>query len=454
MKSSEADMELVRLYLDSQATAEEVGLLEQKMKDNLQLRKDFLAYTRIDAALPYSINLPKRDNQIPPLLSYWPLWLSAAAALLFLFASKFTPANPANNRIPAQTIAHFEKLESCRWMNPKEAPVLGNSLFVNDRIELSSGTAHIRFENGATMELMGPSIIQIDSANSVFLTMGRTKVLADTPDSQGFSITTPSSTFVDLGTAFTAAVAPDGLSRLDVSQGKVNLIVEDDHDHHLIEAGQAIFVEPGKRKVLAKIEPGSESKAFIFPTIPPPSRNDYADASKGMARVSVPTGKLLQKPNWEVNPLTLLDGKGQSEPDSPKESVFLEREGGTYGNLLIDLGKEIGIERINSYSWHQHQKVKSHKNRARQVFTLYGFKDKKLPNLNLTASETGWNRIARINSDHFFDVNEDIDRPAQQACSIFASKGKIGFFRYLLIEVHGPTFFGEIDVFGNSVNPR
>lgn len=448
MKSSKEDLELIRLYLDTQATAKEVALLEQKMQENLQLRRDFLAYTRIDAALPYSITLPQGETKVPTLLSYWPVGVSVAAILLLLFALNSKFSNSTNKSVPFPTIAHFEKLENCRWMHPRDAPAQGNSLFVNDRIELSSGTAHIHFENGAVLELIGPSILQIDSANSAFLSMGRTNVVAETPDSQGFTLTTPSSAFVDLGTAFTAAVAPDGLSHLDVTQGKVNVIVEEDHDHYLIEAGEAIFVEPGKRKVLAKIEPGTESKAFTFPTIPPPSRNDYADASKGMARVSVPTGKLLQRPNWEVNPLSLLDGKGQSVPDSPKESVFLEKEDGTYGNLLIDLGKEIGIERVNSYSWHQHPKVKSHKNRARQVFTLYGFKDKKLPNSGLPASESGWNRIARVNSDHFFDVHKDIDRPAQQACSIFASKGKIGFFRYLLIEVHGPTFFGEIDVFG------
>ena len=48
--------------------------------------------------------------------------------------------------------------------------------------------------------------------------------------------------------------------------------------------------------------------------------------------------------------MSLLDGKGQTEPDSPKESVFLQRQDGTYGNLLIDLGQEIGIDIILGYS--------------------------------------------------------------------------------------------------------
>lgn len=453
MKSSNEDLELVRLYLDSQATAEEVNLLEQKMRKDHQLRKDFLSYARVDAALPYASNIPEKQTGKTFRFPSWSIWSSVAAIIVFLFALDFKSATPALPESSKQAIAYFEKLENCRWMNRHETVAQGSSLFVSDRIELSSGKANVLFSNGAIISLEGPSIVEISSVNSVFLSLGRAQVVAETLESHGFSITTPSSTFVDLGTSFTATVAPDGLSHLNVTQGKVNLIIEEDHVRHLIEAGEAIFVEPGKHKVLTKIEPGNESKDFIFPSIPPPSQDDYADASHGIAKVLVPKGSLRKLPGWEVNPMSLLDGKGQTVPDSPKESVFLEKKGGTFGNLLIDLGKNIAIDRVNSYSWHQHQKVKKHKNRAKQVFTLYGLQDQEVPDLNLPLIESGWKRIARVNSDRFFDVREDIDRPAQQACSIFASKGKIGDFRYLLVEVHGPTFFGEIDIFGNPVKP-
>ena len=440
MKSSKEDLELIRLYLDSQSTPKDVQLLEQKMREDDQLRKDFLAYARLDAALPYTITLPKKETS---LITSWPVWASIAAILIFLFALNFKSVNSFRESSLKHAVAHFEELDNCRWMNPGHEVAKGSSLYVNDRIELSSGVAHIHFNSGAIMKLRGPSIVEVNSANSAFLTLGRAAVIADTKESQGFSIKTPSSTFVDLGTAFAACVGPDGLSRLNVTQGKVNLIVEQDHKHHIIQAGETIFVEPGKRKYLTKIESGDGSKSFIFPTIRPPSNHDYADSSRGLASISVGKGEILKQPNWEVNPMSLVDGKGQTEPDSPRESVFLQRQDGTYGNLLIDLGQEIGIDMVNSYSWHQHPRIKDHKNRAKQVFTLYGLKDEKLP-----AKETGWDRIVRVNSDRFFDVHEDIDRPAQQACSIFASKGQIGRYRYLLIEVHGPTFFGEIDVFG------
>ena len=61
----------------------------------------------------------------------------------------------------------------------------------------------------------------------------------------------------------------------------------------------------------------------------------------------------------------------------------------------------------------------------------------------------GWTRIARVNTDRFFEVHEPLERPAQQACTITAARGEIGQFRYLLWVTHGGTFFGEFDVFGS-----
>jgi hypothetical protein len=89
----------------------------------------------------------------------------------------------------------------------------------------------------------------------------------------------------------------------------------------------------------------------------------------------------------------------------------------------------------------------SHRHRARQRFTLYGYAGDQLPDITLTPSESGWTRIARVNSDRFFEVSTPLERPAQQASSITAAQGEIGRFRYLLWEVTGNTFFGEIDVF-------
>jgi hypothetical protein len=106
------------------------------------------------------------------------------------------------------------------------------------------------------------------------------------------------------------------------------------------------------------------------------------------------------------------------------------------------------IYKINTYSWHQHETNEWHRHRARQRFTLYGYSDEQLPDLTQTPIESGWTRIARVNSDRFFEVATPLDRPAQQASSVTAARGEIGNFRYLLWEANGNTFFGELDVFG------
>ena len=51
MKSSAAQMELVRRYLSGEASQEEARNLEAMLATDTQLRRDFLAYARVDAAL-------------------------------------------------------------------------------------------------------------------------------------------------------------------------------------------------------------------------------------------------------------------------------------------------------------------------------------------------------------------------------------------------------------------
>ena len=446
MKSSEHDLELTRLYLDGEASKEEVRELEKKMIADPQLRDDFLRYAKIDASLPGVV------NKSGTLLDYAPApkplkirWgVTAVITLIFLLLIQLL--NKSWTEEDNCSVARLGKIENCRWTNQVNIPISGDRVMSGQRIEISSGKLEILYDNGARVELRGPCIIEILSGKEAFLTMGTIDVVADSAQSHGFIVRSPTSTFEDLGTAFSASVAPDGLSRLEVEDGAVNLIIEKGHQQQLLQAGQTMWVEPGERKILTRIESGDESKGFSFPTIVPPSNQDYADASQGFAKASVARGLLRTRPNWTVNPKTILDGSGQTEQDSPRESVFFENDVKN-GSLLIDLGRAISISKINSYSWHQHKKIAQHNERAQQKYTLFGWPDRELPDLSLPATESDWVRIARVNSEHFFHVKKLENRPSQQACSIFASKGEIGEYRYLLLEVNGPTFFGEIDVY-------
>ncbi|MDC1490252.1 FecR family protein [bacterium] len=446
MKSSGKQMERVGLYLSGEISKEGMLQLEKDMLADSQLFKDFIAYARIDSTLSAIVSentsLSEFVQETKTKKSLI-LWMPAIAAILavMIWISSFT----LSTEKPLQ-VARFDHLEDCRWINQQFRPGLGDPIRTGQRIELSKGYAKLRFNTGALVELTGPSILEVKGENAVFLTLGSAEVLAESKESQGFTLGTPSSKFVDLGTAFSATVAPDGLSRLEVSQGKVNLVVEDDHDTHLLQKGEAIFVEPGSHKILTRIESGDGTEQFRFPTISPPSKEDTADQSKGGARITVPQGKLRTPRSSTPNPSVLIDGRGQTKQDSPRESLFFED--GRYGSLLMDLGRAISIRKINSYSWHQHNRIEDHRVRAHQGYVLYGFAGESPPSAEAAGDQdSGWVRIARVNSDQFFQVHQKLDRPAQQACSIFASKGELGKYRYLLWDVKAPTFFGEIDVY-------
>lgn len=289
--------------------------------------------------------------------------------------------------------------------------------------------------------MVGPAIVEPRTDNSVFVTMGEVHLVADTPESKGFTVVTPTTRFVDIGTAFHAAVAPDGLSRLEVSEGEVDVVLQGAEVVPRLRAGESLYVEPGKRQIITRIERGDGTADFRFPTIDPPSNGDYADRILGNATVRVLHGQLNSR-SADV----LLDGAAQSQQDAPQESAFFDSRRGAF---LVDLGKTISIRRINSYSWHQHETIEEHRNRAQQRFTLYGFAGNALPDLQQEPEESGWTRIARVNSDRFFEVRDSLDRPSQQACSITGPGGEIGRFRYLLWEVSRGTFYGEIDVYGS-----
>ena len=375
--------------------------------------------------------------------------LIVVVALSNFFVWQKIPPNSVGNEV----VARFVEVDDCRWMDPATQASSGDAVRVGQRIELSSGTAEVLFNTGARLSIVGPAMVEPRTDNRVFLTFGEVHLVAGTPESKGFTVATPTSTFVDISTSFTARVSPDGLSRLNVSEGEVDVILEGVDQSPRLRAGETLYVEPGERQIMTRIEEGDGTAGFRFPTIPPPSREDAADHASKHATIRVASGELrVRAGHSNSGPVTLLiDGRGQSQQDAPRESVFFEDH--TSGSFLIDLGREVSINRINSYSWHQHDTNESHRHRARQRFTLYGYAGDQLPDLSLPPSDGGWTRIARVNSDRFFQVATPLDRPAQQASSITAAHGEIGQFRYLLWEVAGNTFFGELDVFGSAIRP-
>ncbi len=88
MKSSDTQMELVRRYLGGEATLEEARRLESMLAVDAQLRRDYLAYARVEAGLSSKVR-PKLVKTASPArwFSWRPLTAAAAGIVFGMFCT-------------------------------------------------------------------------------------------------------------------------------------------------------------------------------------------------------------------------------------------------------------------------------------------------------------------------------------------------------------------------------
>jgi len=459
MKADELT-ELATRFIEGRATNEEAAELSRELATNRESRQSYLRLARLHAALAAEETKPANIEPItapPPPSSRcarrnWALGaLAAAAAIAFIFHVY----KPDASSVDKEVVASFVELRDCDWVSAEENAVPGDVITRGQRIELKSGSAVIRFSSGAVVTLAGPCIFDATSGNGAFLMLGQIRARADTPGSEGFTVNTRTARVVDVGTEFVAAAAPDGQSRVDVTSGEVYVVLAGSQVRHRLREGDAFSVEAGRAQVMVRIERGDGTAAFRFPTIEPPSPRDFADRSSGHATISLIRGALRTEVAIPSGPVELLlDGRGQAAQNSPAESVFLDDNAS--GAILLDLGKSVSIEKINTYSWHQ-DAIAENRVRAVQKFTLYSYDGDAAPSVTGDLEEAGWVQVARINSDDFFRVMQPGDRPAQQVCSITGAQGTLGRCRYLLWALEpthaidprhlNNTFYAEFDVY-------
>jgi hypothetical protein len=87
-------------------------------------------------------------------------------------------------------------------------------------LRMALGNARLRFACGAVVRLHGPATLDVESERAARLRMGVALVHARA-EAVGFTLRTPSSDFVDLGTEFGAVVGDDGSSEVHVFEGVV-----------------------------------------------------------------------------------------------------------------------------------------------------------------------------------------------------------------------------------------
>ncbi|MEM7015262.1 MAG: FecR family protein, partial [Verrucomicrobiota bacterium] len=159
-------------------------------------------------------------------------WIAAAAAVFVLLAfgarSFLNPAS-ADPVIADNPIATLLLAENCEW---DEAINEGQRLAAGV-VGLKSGTAVIRFDGGAELVLSGATEIELRNAGSGRLIRGDVIVRA-VDGAEGFTLDTPASKVVDLGTEFAVRADASGRTELHVLDGRVR------SRGQVLEAGKAV----------------------------------------------------------------------------------------------------------------------------------------------------------------------------------------------------------------------
>ncbi len=154
----------------------------------------------------------------------------------------------AERRSPRGSIATLVLDEKCAW-SPTN-PLVEGERIGRGPIELKSGTAIFRFDNGAELVMSGPATIEPQSAASVAVHLGDVVVRA-TDGAEGFVVLTPTSEVIDLGTEFAVKVEAEGNTELHVLDGEVSCRKLGDPDQlaKIVRAGQGLSIHSDSRPV-------------------------------------------------------------------------------------------------------------------------------------------------------------------------------------------------------------
>jgi hypothetical protein len=195
----------------------------------------------------------------------------AAAAVLLLalilinpFASDTPDPLAHDSDTGPAAVATITAQNQARWAST--SPSIGKQLLPGQRLTLIDGFAEITTKEGAVAILEAPCTIEF-TGNAKALRLHRGKLVGKCPtwQSKGFTVLTPSTQVIDLGTEFGVEVEGTGETNVVVFDGLVALAAPDDDVRTAelteVAAGQAKRIDRAGR--ITAIDPASTDQAFV-----------------------------------------------------------------------------------------------------------------------------------------------------------------------------------------------
>ncbi len=138
------------------------------------------------------------------------------------------------------------------WLESRDADLGRSSLFAGDRIRRSDGTTTIVFRNGVSLTLSGAGELELIDDKNVYLHSGQVGVDVG-PEGNGFTVQTPSTKVVDLGTEFGVSVPDSNETNVVVFSGQIRLEKETHPEADLFRGEGMKVSSTGRKTSLQKI---------------------------------------------------------------------------------------------------------------------------------------------------------------------------------------------------------
>ncbi len=235
--------DLLRRLSDGPPTPEEASRLNELLHGDPEACEAYLRHVTLDAqlrlefggtpplgdALPSFAQAARAPAPRPAAPKGGSVVRLAAAVLLgaglsllgrSMWSPRPGPAVPSEAaRANADCVATLLFADNCQWR--KTDRLLEGQRLSAGPLQLERGLAILRFDGGAAVVLEGPTDLDLESRGCARLAAGRLTVRAP-QEAAGFTVRSPASDVVDLGTEFAIVVERGGATEVHVLEGEVS----------------------------------------------------------------------------------------------------------------------------------------------------------------------------------------------------------------------------------------
>lgn len=253
--------EMISLLLEQQLSSDEQQELVQALESDAQARATYRELLRLHVLLSgQHAPSPELAEPTPSrLVRAWEVFYDVIAqpmALGMIISGLFITtillslalivpdrelAAPADRLPSTEFVARLTSTSQASFDATSDGNFQNRDLFDDDTVVLNEGLAVITYDTGARVVLEGPATFHIQGANGGDLKLGKLVARVETEASQGFAVVVPGARIVDLGTEFGAVVDGQAGTYVEVSAGKVDVMLEHGARRPLV-AGQSLRV--------------------------------------------------------------------------------------------------------------------------------------------------------------------------------------------------------------------